>query len=98
MMSDMTNPAGALKLQDEMSNGQFIAFLTTAVTYSALVDTTQANHKSEQFEEILKNNEPSDRSSMLLSNQVKYVCLPAPRLLLHKTAASFYQPSSCLDS
>ena len=79
MMSDMTKPAGAIKLQDEMSSEQNIAFLTTAVTYIALVDAAKANHENEQFEEVLKNNELGDRSSMLLSNQVRYVCLPAPR-------------------
>ena len=47
MMSDMPNPAGAIKLQDEMSNEQNIAFLTTAVTNIALVNSTQANHKNE---------------------------------------------------
>ena len=47
MMSDMPNPAGAIKLQDEMSNEQNIAVLTTAVTNIALVDSTQANHNNE---------------------------------------------------
>ena len=47
MMSDMPNPAGAIKLQDEMSNEQNIAFLTTAATNIALVNSTHANHKNE---------------------------------------------------
>ena len=76
-MSSSTYPM-AEQLPENMSVQQQIDFSLTAQIYLAITDRNEENAEHMLFKEMLSSDEDIDLSTMLSSDQVRYVCLPTP--------------------
>lgn len=75
-MSSLTYPMG--ELPENMSVQQKMDFSITARIYLTITDRNEENAEHMLFKEMLNSDEDIDLSTMLSSDQVRYVCLPTP--------------------
>tara|TARA_Y200000002_G_scaffold353234_1_gene332512 strand:+ start:323 stop:643 length:321 start_codon:yes stop_codon:yes gene_type:complete len=76
-MSSSTYPM-AEQLPENMSVQQQMDFSLTARIYLTIKDRNEENAEHMLFKEMLSRDEDIDLSTMLSSDQVRYVCLPIP--------------------
>ena len=76
-MSSSTYPM-AEQLPENMSVQQKMDFSLTARIYLTITDRNEENAEHMLFKEMLSRDEDIDLSTMLSSDQVRYVCLPTP--------------------
>ena len=72
-------PVQSMERRGTMTSEQSLLFYTVAHSYKSYSDKSDENEQHQIFKAILDNNELGDKTTMLTKQDVRYVCLPAPR-------------------